>query len=184
MLLPFQSIPPSRYANLSLYYVTLQTEEQLTDSSSKVEAIAKEIKKLTKADPTVKIVIFSQWTHVLNILEEALVQTNISFRSRLGKFYQTIKEFKVSFYHLESWNKDKKKIINCQFLVRLNCRILIWMSLACCFRWATVQKVWISLKRRTYFSLNQFWILAKKHKPLVVFIALAKPSTFQFHFQY
>ncbi|XP_055320162.1 E3 ubiquitin-protein ligase SHPRH [Sitodiplosis mosellana] len=77
-----------------VFYVTLQTELQLTDSSSKIETIVQHIAKLKKDDPTVKIVIFSQWSYILNVLEDALVQTNISFRSRLEKFYQTIKEFK------------------------------------------------------------------------------------------
>lgn len=79
----------------SIYYVTLQTEEQLTDSSSKFESIVQQIKQLTREDPTVKIVIFSQWSYILGILEEELTSTKISFRSRLEKFYQTIKEFKV-----------------------------------------------------------------------------------------
>lgn len=79
----------------SIYYVTLQTEEQLTDSSSKFESIVQQIKKLTREDPTVKIVIFSQWSYILGILEEELGSTKISFRCRLEKFYQTIKEFKV-----------------------------------------------------------------------------------------
>lgn len=90
------ALAPLRFS--SLYYVTLQTEEQLTDSSSKIEAIVQKISQLTKEDPAVKIVIFSHWSHVLGILEEALIQTEISFRSRLGKFYQTIKEFKVGFF--------------------------------------------------------------------------------------
>lgn len=79
----------------SLYYVTLHTEEQLTDSSSKFESIVQQIKKLTREDPTVKIVIFSQWSYILGILEAELTLTEIPFRSRLEKFYQTIKEFKV-----------------------------------------------------------------------------------------
>lgn len=92
--------PPSHtHKNSSIYYVTLQTEEQLTDSSSKFESIVQQIKQLTREDPTVKIVIFSQWSYILSILEEELTSTNITFRSRLEKFYQTIKEFKV-FYGL------------------------------------------------------------------------------------
>lgn len=78
----------------SLYYVTLRNEEQLTDSSSKFESIVQQIKKLTRDDPHVKIVIFSQWSYILGILEAELNETKITFRSRLEKFYQTIKEFK------------------------------------------------------------------------------------------
>lgn len=79
----------------SVFYVTLQTEDHLTDLSSKIEAIVQQIAKLMKQNPTVKIVIFSQWSYILNILEDALEQAKIAFRSRLEKFAQTIKEFKV-----------------------------------------------------------------------------------------
>lgn len=86
---------PAIVSNLfSLYYVTLRNEEQLTDSSSKFESIVQQIKKLTRDDPQVKIVIFSQWSYILGILEAELTETQITFRSRLEKFYQTIKEFK------------------------------------------------------------------------------------------
>lgn len=86
------SLPTETF--FSLYYVTLRNEEQLTDSSSKFESIVQQIKKLTRDDPQVKIVIFSQWSYILGILEAELNETQITFRSRLEKFYQTIKEFK------------------------------------------------------------------------------------------
>lgn len=91
--------------------MTLKTDQQLTDSSSKFESIIQKIKELTAEDPTVKIVIFSQWSHILEILEEELALTKTSFRSRLDKFYTTITEFKVGLT-LESKTRTKNSFEN------------------------------------------------------------------------
>lgn len=91
------------FHQFSVFYVTLQTGDRLTDSTSKIEAIVAQITKLRDEDSTVKIVIFSQWSNILKVLEDALEKTNISFRSRLEKFYKTIEEFKVCFVQIETF---------------------------------------------------------------------------------
>lgn len=78
-----------------LFFVSLTTDKRLTDSSSKIEMIVQKVIELKKIDPNVKIVIFSQWSNILSYIEMAMISTNISFRSKLERFHQTIQQFKV-----------------------------------------------------------------------------------------
>lgn len=81
----------------SLFHVTMANEKRFTDSSSKIEIIIQKIIELKRDEPNVKIVIFSQWSNILTFIEMALVSAEISYRSKLEKFHQTIQEFKVKF---------------------------------------------------------------------------------------
>lgn len=78
----------------SLYYVTLRSNKNVTDSSSKIEEIVQTIIKLKEADERVKIVIFSHWQDILNILESALLDNNIEYRSKTTKFALNLSQFK------------------------------------------------------------------------------------------
>lgn len=79
-----------------LYRVTLHDRNNhLTDSSTKIEHIVRTIMELKESEPNVKIVIFSQWSDMLVYLERSLISTKISYRNKVDKFYQTIREFKV-----------------------------------------------------------------------------------------
>lgn len=66
----------------------------MTDSSSKIEEIVQTIIKLKEDDELVKIVIFSHWSDILNILERALVENKIEYRSRMTSFATTLSQFK------------------------------------------------------------------------------------------
>lgn len=79
----------------SLYYVNLRRGTNRTDSSSKVEEIICQVISLYERDESVKIIIFSHWSNILKIIETALSQNQIKFRSQLNKFHMTINEFKV-----------------------------------------------------------------------------------------
>lgn len=50
--------------------------------------------KLKEADERVKIVIFSHWQDILNILENALLENNIEYRSKMVKFALNLSQFK------------------------------------------------------------------------------------------
>lgn len=78
----------------SMYYVTLNSSDNLTDSSSKIEEIVKTIVALIKEDDKVKIVLFSNWCTPLDALKDALMANNIKFRNQLKNFHLTISEFK------------------------------------------------------------------------------------------
>lgn len=77
-----------------MYYVTLRSKENLTDSSSKIEEIVRTIIKLKQDDAHVKIVIFSHWPDILSILENALYENKIDYRSKLNPFGMTLSQFK------------------------------------------------------------------------------------------
>lgn len=64
--------------------------------STKVEAIIKKLFLLKAADPYVKVLVFSTWERVLDVLEEALTQNNVKhLRLRTGPKYElTLKLFK------------------------------------------------------------------------------------------
>ncbi|KAK3927321.1 E3 ubiquitin-protein ligase SHPRH [Frankliniella fusca] len=64
--------------------------------STKVEAIIKKLFYLKAADPSVKVLIFSTWERVLDVLEEALTQNDVKhLRLRTGPKYElTLKLFK------------------------------------------------------------------------------------------
>lgn len=75
--------------------MSLSTEKRITDSSNKIEMIVQKILELKRKEPDVKIVIFSHWSTILSFVEKALITAEISYRSKLDKFHQTIQEFKV-----------------------------------------------------------------------------------------
>lgn len=62
--------------------------------------VIKEIIGLKEKDPDVKIVIFSQWSNILSHIEMAMIATDISYRSKLKNFHQTIQQFKVHRCHV------------------------------------------------------------------------------------
>ncbi|BES94744.1 SNF2 family N-terminal domain [Nesidiocoris tenuis] len=64
--------------------------------STKVEAVTCELIRLRNEDPDVKVIVFSTWEQVLNVISDALQTNNISFR-RLGsssKYSQSLAQFK------------------------------------------------------------------------------------------
>lgn len=75
-----------------------ESEPEIKGShSTKVTAVISELLSLLKADPAVKVLIFSTWEKVLDIIKDALVQNNISFR-RLesgDKFKSSLSQFKA-----------------------------------------------------------------------------------------
>lgn len=83
-------------ASPRMYFVSISDFKHLTDSSSKVEQITRQVLELMKDDPAVKIVIFSQWAVILTNLEKAFAMNNISFRNNLHRFYESVREFKVT----------------------------------------------------------------------------------------
>lgn len=65
--------------------------------SSKVTAVVSELLSLIKQDSSVKVLIFSTWEKVLDVIRDALIQNDISFR-RLGtgeKFQNSLAQFKA-----------------------------------------------------------------------------------------
>lgn len=74
--------------------MTLRSDKKVTDSSSKIEEIVQTIIKLKKDDERVKIVIFSHWVDILSILENALLENKIEYRSRMSTFAMTLSQFK------------------------------------------------------------------------------------------
>lgn len=66
----------------------------MTDSSSKIEEIVQTVIKLKADDEHVKIVIFSHWPDILSILESALLENDIEYRSKMGTFAMTLSQFK------------------------------------------------------------------------------------------
>lgn len=65
--------------------------------SSKVRSVIIELMNLIEADPTVKVLIFSSWDKVLDVIGEALQENSISFR-RLGtsaKLKNSLTQFKT-----------------------------------------------------------------------------------------
>lgn len=77
----------------------MDRSEKFTDSSKKIELIVRKVYELKKTDPTVKILIFSQWLDILNALKSELLANEIPSRSVIntGKSFQKmVEEFKVS----------------------------------------------------------------------------------------
>lgn len=64
-----------------VFYATLDSNEceVLGSYSAKVVRIVKEILKIRNDEPTVKIVIFSQWESILNIISHALDTNSITY---------------------------------------------------------------------------------------------------------
>lgn len=80
----------------SLNFVNLRKTSIRTNSSSKMERIIEEILLLRAKDSDVKIVIFSQWTDVLQTIERCLRANRISYRFYAGKnTMNDLDEFKV-----------------------------------------------------------------------------------------
>ncbi|KAK9507279.1 hypothetical protein O3M35_007174 [Rhynocoris fuscipes] len=65
--------------------------------STKVEAITVQLLKLRMADPDVKVLIFSTWEKVLDLLCDALTNNEITFRrfSTLSKYKHGLQQFKT-----------------------------------------------------------------------------------------
>lgn len=80
----------------SVYHVSTTKIERITTGSSKIEEITQQVVRLRKEDPTVKIVIFSQWSIILANLGEAFSMNGIIYRKDLSHFSDTVREFKVS----------------------------------------------------------------------------------------
>lgn len=66
------------------------------DYSKKVEEIIRTALSLRESDPDVKIVIFSHWEDILNLIAAALTTNGIENRSKSLKFHECIDEFKVT----------------------------------------------------------------------------------------
>nr|CAD7260465.1 unnamed protein product [Timema shepardi] len=66
--------------------------------STKMEAIVKCLLMLRKKDPAVKVLVFSTWESVLNVLAEALIDNNIAFlrMSSSHRTQNTLRQFKLS----------------------------------------------------------------------------------------
>ncbi|KAK6631898.1 hypothetical protein RUM44_006928 [Polyplax serrata] len=65
------------------------------DHSTKVDGIIRSLLQLSRENPKVKVLIFSTWAVVLQVLEIALTQNGISFRRMPGVNYQNhLKQFK------------------------------------------------------------------------------------------
>lgn len=79
-----------------MYHVSNSKIERITNGSAKIEEITQQVIRLKNDDPTVKIVIFSQWSIVLAELGNAFSMNEISYRKDLSRFSDTIREFKVS----------------------------------------------------------------------------------------
>nr|CAD7423151.1 unnamed protein product [Timema monikensis] len=66
--------------------------------STKMEAIVKCLLMLRKKNPAVKVLVFSTWESVLNVLAEALIDNNIAFlrMSSSHRTQNTLRQFKLS----------------------------------------------------------------------------------------
>lgn len=65
-------------------------------SSAKIQKMIETIIDLCAKDQSVKIIIYSQWSNILQAIGSALMDNQILFRSQLSKFHLTINEFKVN----------------------------------------------------------------------------------------
>lgn len=61
--------------------MTLQSGENVNNSSSKIERIVRTITELKRDEPQVKIVIFSHWAEILTTVENALKENEIGYHS-------------------------------------------------------------------------------------------------------
>lgn len=85
----------------NLSFIDLSGKDENSDikvvgeHSTKIEAIVRTLLELKKQDENVKVLIFSMWAVVLNVLAVALQENGISFRRMPGPNYQLhLKEFK------------------------------------------------------------------------------------------
>uniref|UniRef100_A0A336MKX4 CSON001404 protein n=1 Tax=Culicoides sonorensis TaxID=179676 RepID=A0A336MKX4_CULSO len=83
-----------------VFYVTLTpNESQVTGNfSAKIVRIIKEIFRIKREDPDVKIVIFSHWDHILHFIADALRQNEITFTMHAynHRYIDQIQEFKTN----------------------------------------------------------------------------------------
>lgn len=66
------------------------------DYSQKIVSIIQNVLKLKEQEKDVKIILFSHWDNILDIIAKALKQNNIVFRTKNHKFERCIDEFKVT----------------------------------------------------------------------------------------
>lgn len=62
--------------------------------SSKIDEIVRCVLKLRKEESDVKIIIFSHWDNILNVIKRALESNSITYRVNTGNFSKMIHEFK------------------------------------------------------------------------------------------
>uniref|UniRef100_A0A1B6EFY9 RING-type domain-containing protein n=1 Tax=Clastoptera arizonana TaxID=38151 RepID=A0A1B6EFY9_9HEMI len=88
---------PCKIKDLSYADNTKSGETNLKGSySTKIEAVMIEILKLREADPLVKVLIFSSWDKVLDVLGESFIKNDISFRKMSGrKLKASLEDFKT-----------------------------------------------------------------------------------------
>lgn len=104
---PSHPIIPLPFRHNSIHFrinfVTCK-KEQITDDAiavagdhpQKIEEIVRTILKLRSEDSNVKIIIFSHWDTILNVIASALAENRIEFRTKSVNFHKSIDEFKVS----------------------------------------------------------------------------------------
>jgi E3 ubiquitin-protein ligase SHPRH len=76
---------------------TENNSEVLGNFSNKIIKIIETVLQLKRDEPDVKIIIFSQWENILDVVARALEKNSILFRSKTTKFHICIEEFKVRF---------------------------------------------------------------------------------------
>lgn len=67
------------------------------DYSKKIEEIVRTTLKLRNEDEEVKIIIFSHWDTILNVIAQAMAENRIEYRTKSANFHKSIDEFKASF---------------------------------------------------------------------------------------
>jgi E3 ubiquitin-protein ligase SHPRH len=81
----------------NVYFVTCSSTTSvptvLGNFSNKIVTIVETVLDLRKADPNVKIIIFSQWETILSVVADALKENSILFRSKSPKFHACIEAF-------------------------------------------------------------------------------------------
>jgi E3 ubiquitin-protein ligase SHPRH len=84
-----------------IYTVSCSKIEDIDDQiqisgswSSKIDEIVKCVLRLKSKEADVKIIIFSHWDNILNVIGKALEANSITFRLNKGNFEKMIKEFK------------------------------------------------------------------------------------------
>lgn len=70
------------------------------DYSSKIEVIISEIIKLKNEDPFVKIIIFSHWENILQIISNALKENSITCIFKCNQYKKSISDFRVNIKYL------------------------------------------------------------------------------------
>lgn len=76
----------------------MDKSEKYTDSSKKIEHIVRKVLELKRSDPNVKILIFSQWSDILNTLKNELLANDVPSRNVVNttkSLQQMVDEFKV-----------------------------------------------------------------------------------------